>query len=242
VPAVTAPNVRGTGGREEGFTVIEVVVASLILVTMLVTASVALTATTRASNSEAGQGATTSSAIIAAQEVENLLGGAWTPAATGGVSTLCAGGTGGQSFATGQGPFVTATTTTLMFCGFSVNASTAYTYDIHFTGCTSSNVCALQIDREPAPNCNPCSSLTVFKLQGVSDSGTPFVYDYYDTSTTPGTWTCVNAAPSCTGQPPASALSTVQAVTVTLTTTTAKGAGTQVTRKILLPNALGGWS
>ena len=153
--------------------------------------------------------------------------------ATYGVGTIvhigqCAGGSNGQAFTDGNGPFVSATASDIVFCGLRNNSSTAYSYHLHFADCSGSGICNLQIDRYAPPGCSPCHTTTVFTMANVSDAGTPFVYDYYDRGS--AAWE------------PTAVLSQVQAVQVTYTVAASGVSGTTVKRLVLLPNTLGGTS
>lgn len=164
-----------------GMTLVELMIAGGLAVSLLVSSSVALTANTHASRSEAGLGATTGAALVAAQAVEQALAGAWTSSSLAGISSVCSDGTANaNSFPSNQGPFVSAGATKVVYYGFRNNSSTSYTFQISFTKCSGS-LCTLEIDQEPAYGCSPkpCATSAVFSMAGVSDAGTPFVY-YYD--------------------------------------------------------------
>jgi type II secretory pathway pseudopilin PulG len=234
VPAVSARLRRD----ESGFTVIEVLVASSIALTMLVSASIGLTASNSASNREVTQGTTTNQAIIDAEALQTYLSGAWTSGSLAGVSTQCSNGPNGpgNSFPSGQGPFVTATGTDLMFCAFRNNSPTSYTYEIHFSNCDTKHVCTLKIDQAPAPGCTTCKWNNLVSAPGVSSQGAtvggvlvaPFVYYYFDTATS--TWQTTTA------------LNQIQAVQVTFNVSGSTGSGTSVQRLITLPNTIAGGS
>jgi hypothetical protein len=196
--------------------------------------AVATQATVHSSRTEVQQGVTTSAALVAVQGVQQSLAAAVVPTSSGVTSQHCAGGTDGQSWST-SGPIASATTCppVIQFCGYRNNASTAYTYELHFTNCTG-NLCTLQMDQLGAVGCDPhCHSVTVFAQSDVSKQGTPFTY-YKATSG--GSWTT-------TSDPNA-----IQAVQLTLVVPalSPSGAalvdGTQVQRVVVLPNALGGGS
>jgi hypothetical protein len=210
---------------------VELLVGALLGIGLLSGIAVATQATVHSSRTEVQQGVTTSNVIVAVQAVQQALAGAWTPASANGVTSQCAGGPNGQAW-TASGPVATATATDVQFCGFRNNSSTAYTYELHFTGCTSS-LCNLQIDQLGAPGCSPhCHSATVFTDGDVSNLGNPFAF--YTSSG--GSWATT------------STLSQIQAVRVTLVvpaispTGSALNDGTEVQRLIVLPNALGGGS
>jgi len=230
---------RAAGGRrigrgEEGFTLTEMMIAGIIASALLVSSSIAMTITNRASDTESTQGATTNEVLLAAQAVQSYLSGAWTSSGSlGGVSTACSGGSTGQLFPATQGPFVSASKNDIMFCGFRSNSSTSDTYEIHFTRCTAAGVCTLQIDQEPGPGCSPCTVDTVFTVSGVSDAGTPFTYWDYNSG-----WSQVTTSDPV----PSTQLASIQAVQVSLTTVGTTGAGTNVKRLVLLPNTLSGGS
>ena len=235
-PTAMPPTAMPPHDDDRGFTLVEVMIASIIALALLVSASVAMTATTHAVRTESTQGSTTSSALIAVQEIQSLLGGTWTSGSLGGEPSVCSGGIQGsnsQLFPSGQGPFVTATGTDLMFCAFRNNSTTSATFEIHFTGCSTHNVCTLKIDQEPGPGVCPCTVNTIFSMPGIYDGGTganaPFVYDYYQT-TNPVGWTST------------SQLNQIQAVKLTLSVSGGGGSGTNVQRLVLLPNTLAGGS
>jgi len=176
--------------------------------------------------------------LVAIQAIQLELSGGWaTPTNVAGITSSCTDGDSGgtTAFAPGNGPFVSAGATSIMFCGFRNSSTTSYTYDIHFTACTTSDICTLAIDREPGFHCSVCTPLRVFAMDGVSDapSGSPaagpFTYWYYDAAaSSPPYWQ------------PTSTLSQIQAVQVSFTLTGASGSGTKVQRMILLPNTLAG--
>jgi hypothetical protein len=224
--------------NEDGLTLVEMLIASSIALTMLMAASIGLTASNGASNHEVTQGATTNQAIVDAGNLQTFLAGAWTSGSLAGVSTECSSGTGGpgNTFPGGQGPFVTATSTDVMFCAFRNNSPTAYTYEIHFTNCNAKHVCTLKVDQQPVPGCTTCAASTVMSAPGVSNQGakvggvsvSPFVYYCYNTSSS--SWQST------------STLSQIQAVQVTFTVFGSTGAGTSVQRLISLPNTIPGGS
>lgn len=223
---------------ESGLTIIEMLIASSIALSMLVAVSIGLTASGGASMREGTQGATTNQAIIDAAALQTFLSGAWTSGSLAGVSTQCSNGANGpgNAFPSGQGPFVTATSTDVMFCAFRNNSPTAYTYEIHFTNCTTKHVCTMKVDQQPAPGCSPCTVDTVVAAPGVSNQGAtvggtlvaPFVYYFYNTSSS--SWQTTTT------------LSQIQAVQVSFTVYGSSGAGTSVQRLISLPNTIAGGS
>jgi len=216
--------------EEDGLTLVELALAGLVGVALLTMAAVATTATVHSSRTEVQQGVTTEGAILAVQEVQQTLSSAWTPGSTGGVTSQCAGGADGQSWVTGNGPFVSVSATDIVFCGFRNNSSIAYTYELHFTHCTGT-LCTLELDQLGAPGCSPsCRSSVAFVQNGVSEVGIPF--GFYTANG--GAWVTT------------ATLSQIDAVQVTLVipalnpTGTTAGNGTQVERLVVLCNAASG--
>jgi len=229
----TGPGRRG----EDGLTLVELAIASAIAISMLLASSVSITATGHASQSEIAQGSTTNQAITDAAALQTFLSGAYDSGSVAGVSTECAGGSSGQAFPTGQGPFVSATSTDVMFCGFRNSSLTSYTYEIHFTNCDAKSVCTLKVDQEPDPSCaSACTVSTVFVASGVSDQGAkvgggtvaPFTFYTYDGTSSPPSWQTT------------STLGAIEAVQVSMTVYGSTGAGTAVERLIALPNTITG--
>jgi type II secretory pathway pseudopilin PulG len=221
---------------EAGFTLVEMTVAMLIAMVVLLSGSVAMSATTRATRLELNQGSTTNSALITAQAMQQALAGGWTTGTLGGVSNYCTdGGSSGQNgFPSGNGPFVSASSTSIVFCGFPNNQLISYTYKIYFTGCTASHVCTMAIDQEPGLLCSVCTTVPRFRMAGVSNAVTssppgPFSFWTYNASASPQ-WQQT------------STLNQIQAVQIALELTNPSGSGTFVQRMILLPNTLSGGS
>jgi type II secretory pathway pseudopilin PulG len=230
MPAVTRPR------EEAGFTLVEMTVATLIAMVVLLSGSVAMSATARATRLELNQGATTNSALTTTQAVQQALAGGWTTGTVGGVSNYCTDGSanGQTGFPTGNGPFVSASATAIVFCGFPNNQLISYTYKIYFTGCSTSHVCTLAIDQEPGLLCSVCTTVPRFRMAGVSNALTtsppgPFSFWTYNASASPP-WQQT------------STLSQIQAVQLALRLTNPSGSGTFVQRMILLPNTLAGGS
>lgn len=226
---------RGAPLEEDGFTLVEVMVASFVALVVLCMASMSTIALTRTSVGAIQRGSATGPALLAVQDVQQILSRAWTPNTTSDVTSDCAGGTDGQSFQSGNGPFVPlsgapVSATDLMFCAVDEHdASTAHTYELHFTNCSGAGQCDLELDEEPAYGCTgTCSAQVAWSMDGVSDTGTPFSYFESTSWTTP-------VAPSHV------TLDEVQAIDVTLAVTNAATGGssaTSVERLVLLPNTL----
>jgi type II secretory pathway pseudopilin PulG len=241
------PGVKAARG-ESGFTFVEVMVASLIA--MVVLSMVALSSVTITRNSVGAiqRGSSTGPALLAVQEVQQVLSRAWTPNTSSNITSYCAGGDDGQSFATGNGPFVPlaetspVSTTDVMFCAVDpTSPTTAHTYELHFTNspggsdCDASSQCILELDQEPAYNCSgSCTPRLVWSTSGISDSGSPSTgpFTYYESRSTAFT-TPVLPSNVTLGQ--------IEAVQVTLAVSNPAPGGSSsesVQRMILLPNTL----
>jgi len=224
-----------SSGGEDGFTLVEVMVASVVALLVLGMASVSTIAMTSRSVGAIQRGSATGPALLAAQDVQQTLSRAWTPNSTSNVSSDCAGGKNGQTFVTGNGPFVplsgtSVSATDLMFCAVDVRSpTTAHTYELRFTGCNISSICSLELDQEPAYGCTgTCNPVIAWTMNGISDAGSPFTYFESTSWTTP-------VAPSQV------TLDEVQAVEVTLAVSNSAVGGSSsesIQRMVLLPNTL----
>jgi len=241
-------------------------VATTLLIVIVTVGFVVTTTLVSGTTSTQRSGFLTGPAQNGMQVLRELFAGAvpaqtvTTPSGTQLYTNECAGGTSGQSFPTGQGPFVSASGTDVVLCAVRSGANTAYTYEVHFTGtgCASggNGICTLAIDQEPPPTGStpppgstpaPVSATrTVESIASVqctpciSATGTlPFVF-----STTPANPALMPAVTS----PPQATVSTanvssIQAVNITLvlaTSTSRSVTTTTLTSQVSLPNALGG--
>ncbi|HUY63013.1 MAG TPA: prepilin-type N-terminal cleavage/methylation domain-containing protein [Acidimicrobiales bacterium] len=224
---------------EDGFSLVEFIVASALMVVVLAMVSLATTTSVKVTRQGVLSGLTTGPAQLAAQEIQQIASGAFVPANAPSMTTNCANGNTGAAFPAGTGPFVStadSTSTDLWLCSYRMGTQTSYTFEIHFTQCNSSQVCTLEVDQQGAVGCtSPCAATTVAAIPNVSDAGAPFTYDYYSS----GTWTTASQ-PLSSAQLPA-----IQAIGINLSSpVTAAGNGNAATvmRTILLPNTLNGAS
>lgn len=229
---------------ESGMTAVEVVVASVLMLVVLVMASTTVYIAAATTRHSINQGNSLSPALLASQEVEQILSSAWTP--VNGVPNItndCTGNSSGGAFASGNGPFAAsgAGTAEVTFCALNLGASTAYTYDLYLKPasgakpCTTVGGCSgLELDQWPAPGCSPCKTVTKWFVPGINyESVTPFSYYYGSGSNLTST----------------STLSQIQVVKIYLTapanTSNAPSTnmpGTGVQRYVVLSNTLSGMS
>jgi hypothetical protein len=230
---VTVLSATRRRGGEEGMTLTEVVIASAIALVVVAVSSVAISTALSVSETANETGTTTGPALAAANAVEQVLTDAFIPAGVPAtVTSDCTNGSAGTALSgSSNGPFVSAadtTSTTLYVCSTFPGTTTAYTYEVTFTSCSSSNVCTLAIERWAAPGCSsPCTAKVVEAFSGISDAATtPFSY-YTDNP-----WGTT------------STLSSIESVRVDLEAPTLHSHGTaaEVRRTVVLPNTLMGQS
>lgn len=225
-------------------TAVEVVVASVLMLVVLVMASTTVYIAATTTRHSINQGSSLSPALLASQEVEQIVASAWTP--VNGVASItndCTSNSSGGAFASGNGPFVAggAGSAEITFCALNLGSSTAYTYDLYLKPssgakpCTTVGGCSgLELDQWPAPGCSPCTTRTKWFVPGINyESVTPFSYYYGSGSSLSST----------------STLSQIQVVKIYLTapanTTSAPSTnmpGTGVQRYVVLANTLSGMS
>lgn len=229
--------------RQGGFTLVEVMVATGIMLLVLVMVSTTTLMATSTSQNAANEGQSLGPALLAEQQAQKLLESAWTPSSTTtSVTNECTLSESGESFPSseGQGPFVEATTTEIQFCGIIGSSLTAYTYDMYLTGCNSSaSSCSFEIYKWGPPSGG--SPKLVFKEAGLSGTAAPFSF-WKATSTGAMQQICSGCTPV-----PATDLSTIGAVQVTLNASATAGdststflPGTTLQRMVVLFNAGGG--
>lgn len=231
-------------GDEVGNLLVEVVIASTVLSIVVSMVFVSTGTMTRVTATDVRRGSLTGFAATGAAEVEQLLTNAWTPQNPNGVGVTddCAGGSQGETFPVGQGPFVSASGTDVWFCSIRSGSHTAATYELHFTGCNVSGVCTLQADRQPAPGTTG-AAVTVLAVDDVSCpacvgvAGAPSPFVFLDESTGAGTVLNPGGAMAAVA---AAALHRIDTVDLTMTVTAAGTDGTTVTQTVALPNTAGG--
>jgi Flp pilus assembly pilin Flp len=229
---------------ERGMTAAEVVVASALMLVVLIMASSTVYIATTTTRHSIKQGTSLSPALLATQEVEQILSSAWTPVnGVPGITNDCTGNSSGGAFASGNGPFVAggAGTAEITFCSLNLGSATAYTYDLYLKPtsgakpCTTVGGCSgLELDQWPAPACSPCTTITKSFIPGINyESVAAFSYYFGSGSSLTST----------------STLSQIQVVKVYLTApaNTSSGPstnmpGTGVQRYVVLSNTLSGMS
>lgn len=232
MPAVARRPPAARQPTETGLTTVEVLVAAALLAVVLAVTFTSTAATTKDTAREVGQGTATDVATTVAGDLQTVLAGAVNPAdLPSGDTDDCSGSASGAGFPPGQGPFVSATSTSVALCSLAPGASTAYTEQVQFAdACNGSSVCTVTVTRWPAPGSGGKAS-TVFEQRAVSDGTSPQSPLAYDEESG-STWSTV-AAPS------AATLSEVEAVQLSVTVPgSAGGSGTTIERVVLLPNTL----
>lgn len=238
----------GPVAEEGGELLVEVLIASTVLTIVLSMVFVSTGTMTKVTGTQVRRGSLTGAAAVGAAAVEQLITNAWTPESPNavGITDDCAGGGDGQTFPSAQGPFVEASGIDLWFCAIRPGQSTAYTYELHFTGCSAAAVCTLRADRQPSPGASgqPVSILAVGDAScpaclGAAGATSPFVY--VDDST--GSDTVLNPGGGAAAVPGAS-LVRIDLVDLTLTVTDAAtgtaASTTTVQQSVALPNTEGG--
>lgn len=220
---------------EAGFTLVETMIASIVALVVLTMISFSVITLTQTSVGAIQRGSSTGPALLVAQEIQQVLSGAVDPtSARAGVTFDCSFGSSGQEWpqSAGQGPFVSASSNDIMFCGLRNGSSTAYTFELHFVGnCASTSTCTLELDQEPAPSCSPCNAQEVYSATGVSSSGAPFSF-YTESGSS---WTSLT--PACTLDPICN-YGDIEAVEATLQVQPSSTRASTIQRMILLPYRL----
>jgi hypothetical protein len=214
---------------ENGFTLVEVLIACVVSTVVLIMMSTSVITLTQTSVGAIKRGSSTGPALVLAQDVQQLLAGAWNPGTSSGVTSDCAGGASGQSFPSGSGPFVSATSTDIVLCAVRPDSSVAYTYELRFAGCDDTGFCTLELDQEPPQGCTSCTSQIVSDMGRVSDVSAPFTF-YYESGSG---WTTLTPSSSTLGE-----IEAVQAVLDVEPSGTTGTTGTTIQRMILLPCTL----
>jgi hypothetical protein len=210
---------------ESGLSLAEVMIASTISLAVLVMVAISLQAASGTATRSLSQSQTLAGPLVAAQEGQRILSSAWTP--TTGVSSVtndCTSNKTGSSFASGNGPFVSVSSTDLQFCSFDLGATTAYTYELYLTSTGCSTTTCLRLEKWPAPGCSPCTVTTKWTVPALGSASTFGTYYYLGTTLTA-----------------TSTLSQIQVVKLDMTASaTSSLGGTRVQRYAVLSNTLGG--
>lgn len=225
-------------GREEGFTLVETLMASAIAIIVIMTVFLTSWVTLASSESASEESSTTAPAEMAVNAVEQIVDNAIVPIGVGPFASNCTDASGVVLNGT-YGPFVYAGSddplpgpTTLSLCSVRPGTDTADTYEISFSTCGGGS--CLAIDRLSCSG-NSCSWTRVDDFSGLTSTNpsgnAPFTYFEGDPS-----WTQVTPAASNLGQ--------ISAITVdfSVPTTHGKAEPAEFSRTVVLPQALGGYS